>query len=167
MYNYNIELTYNIKDNDTLFRKEMLDLFQLKQYDDSINEEIDELYLKYCKNNQLVEIIELMKQQKKFTKFQLLGNTTNITYFMLLFSFDYLYLTHKCLQNLDKNNKINDENYNNLCNKIKIIILYKYNVIKCIKTHHLYCLEQRGHKVKQDLMFDKSYKIPTFSNFPH
>ena len=51
MYNYNIELTYNIKDNDTLFRKEMLDLFQLKQYDDSINEEIDELYLKYCKNN--------------------------------------------------------------------------------------------------------------------
>ena len=119
MYNYNIELTYNIKDNDTLFRKEMLDLFQLKQYDDSINKEIDELYLKYCKNNQLVEIIELMKQQKKFTKFQLLGNTTNITYFMLLFSFDYLYLTHKCLQNLDKNNKINDENYNNLCNKIK------------------------------------------------
>ena len=31
----------------------------------------------------------------------------------------------------------------------------------------LYCLEQRGHKVKQDLMFDKSYKIPTFSKFPH
>ena len=30
----------------------------------------------------------------------------------------------------------------------------------------LYCLEQRGHKVKQDLMFDKSYKIPTFSKFP-
>tara|TARA_B100000902_G_scaffold325998_1_gene320912 strand:+ start:1702 stop:2064 length:363 start_codon:yes stop_codon:yes gene_type:complete len=119
MYNYDIELTYNIKDNDTLFRKEMLDLFQLQEYDETIHKEVDNLYLKYASNNQIYDIIELMKNQKKFTKFQLLGNTDNNTYFMLLFSFDYLYLTHKCLQNLYKNNKITDENYDNICNKIK------------------------------------------------
>ena len=30
----------------------------------------------------------------------------------------------------------------------------------------MYCLEQRGHNIKQDLMFDKSYKLPTISKFP-
>mgnify|MGYP000016910948 CR=1 FL=1 len=119
MYNYDIELTYNTKDNDTLFRKEMLDLFQLQEFDETIHKKVDTLYLKYANNNQIIDIIELMKQQKKFTKFQLFGNTGNITYFMLLFSFDYLYLTHKCLQNLKNNNEITNENYDNICNKIK------------------------------------------------
>jgi len=30
----------------------------------------------------------------------------------------------------------------------------------------LYCLEQRGHKEKQALMFDKNFKVPTFSKLP-
>ena len=76
-----------------------------------------------------------MKQQKKFTKFQLLGNTGNITYFMLLFSFDYLYLTHKCLQNLKNNNEITNVKLTvNIDNYIALNMYLKNINLKILKT---------------------------------
>jgi hypothetical protein len=108
-----------MKDNDTLFRKEMLDVFDLSKFSDDINRQVEKLYNKYNKNKQIQNIIKYMKHDKKFTKFQIFGTTDDITYFIILFSFDYFYLIHKCLQNLHKNNKITNENYDNICNKIK------------------------------------------------
>ena len=34
MYNYSAKLTYHNSDNDTVYRKELLDCFYLKEYDD-------------------------------------------------------------------------------------------------------------------------------------
>ncbi len=121
MYNYDINLTYYQKDNDTVYRKEILDIFNLKQFDDSIIvKHIEQIYYKYENNTQIQNIIKNIKNNKKFKKFQLFGNgTRDVTYFLLLFSFDNFFLIHKCLQDLNKNNKITDKNYDDLCNNIK------------------------------------------------
>ena len=95
MYNYNINLTYHKKDNDTLFRKEMLDVFQLNQFSNDINKQVDLLYNKYKNNKQVQNIIKSMKKDHKFKKFQLFGNTDDATYFVILFSFDYFHLIPK------------------------------------------------------------------------
>ena len=34
MYNYSLTLTYHNKDNDDIYRKELLQAFNLKEYDD-------------------------------------------------------------------------------------------------------------------------------------
>ena len=119
MYDFNINLTYHQKDNDTLFRKEMLDVFKLKKFSNDINKQVETLYHKYKNNKQVKNIINSMKKDPKFKKFQLFGNPDDITYFIILFSFDYFYLIHKCLQDLNNNNKINENNYENLYKNVK------------------------------------------------
>ena len=37
-YNYSLDLNYKNCNNDTIFRKELLDCFDLEQYDDKIND---------------------------------------------------------------------------------------------------------------------------------
>ena len=46
MYNYSLKLTYQDKADDTIYRKELLEAFNLKEYTDEINRYIDELYNK-------------------------------------------------------------------------------------------------------------------------
>jgi len=120
MYKYDINLTYHEKDNDTIYRKEILNFFNLKQFDESIIvKHIEQTYHKFKNNTQIQNIIKNIKNNDKFKQFQLFGNTNDITYFLLLFSFDYFFLIHKCLQDLNKDNKISEKNYDNMCNNLK------------------------------------------------
>ena len=43
MYNYSLKLTYP-NENDTVYRKELLEAFHLTEYTDQINRYIDNLY---------------------------------------------------------------------------------------------------------------------------
>ena len=113
MYNYSINTTYlTLPDlqQDTVYRKELLSVFNLKSYNDiTIANMINHLYDKYKNNSQLKELLKLdinsipikLNEQTKFT---------------FLFSFETFFYTHKCLQNLNHNNIINTQNYIKLKN---------------------------------------------------
>ena len=116
MYNYSINITYLTlpdSEQDTAYRKELLSVFNLKQYNDTIiSNTIKNLYDKYKNISQLKELLKLdintipieLNEQTKFT---------------FLFSFETFFYTHKCLQNLNKYNKINNDNFLKLKNIIQ------------------------------------------------
>ena len=114
MYNYSIELTYlNNDDSDidtsTLYRKEMLDVFKLEQYNDSVViETIHNLFLKYKDNPQIKDLLKLNIQTIPF-------EVCDETKFVMLFSYEHFFYMHKCLQYLDNNKDIEQ----NILDKLK------------------------------------------------
>lgn len=113
MYNYSIELTYLNNDNDTdtstLYRKEMLNVFKLKQYNDSVViETIHNLFLKYKDNPQIKDLLKLNIQTIPF-------EMSEETKFVMLFSYEHFFYMHKCLQYLNNNKAIEV----NILNKLK------------------------------------------------
>ena len=103
MYNYSVKLTYlnHSDDNDTstLYRKELLDVFKLKKYNDSVViETIHKLFLKYKDYPQIKELLKLNIQTIPF-------EMCDETKFVMLFSYEHFFYMHKCLQYLN-----NDEN---------------------------------------------------------
>jgi hypothetical protein len=103
-YNYSLELNYKNDDNDTLFRKELLDCFNLEQYDDKINELIYNLYLEV--QSHYSEIIQQLKNNNNICSlFQLEKRDC----FKLLFSWDHLYYNHLLLKSINTNNKTDIE----------------------------------------------------------
>ena len=117
MYNTNIELTYNTIDDlsgDTIYRKELLETFNLKTYNEDIINIQDELF-------------EIIKGDNKFKELIVNGRTvleqkiplehTDKTVFSFLFSYDYFYLIHPILADYLIKNEISDNNFN-ILNKL-------------------------------------------------
>ena len=96
---------------DTIYRQEFLNIFEIDDYNDfQLNKVIHELYirLKDC-----VEIKNCMiKLAGRFMR------TDEEFGLMILFSYDYMYLTHICLCELFENGKIEE---NSLLNLHKVI----------------------------------------------
>jgi hypothetical protein len=123
MYNTQVVCTYNtpevfletdnINDDekafvrDTIYRQELLDIFCENDYnDDKLSISINELYtkVKYCE--QLTKCI--LKLAGKYM-------ATNEEFgLMLLFSYDYMYLTHICICEFIETGEISNENITNL-----------------------------------------------------
>ena len=123
MYNTQVVCTYNtpevfletdnINDDekafvrDTIYRQELLDIFYENDYnDDKLSIAINELYtkVKYCE--QLTKCI--LKLAGKYM-------ATNEEFgLMLLFSYDYMYLTHICICEFIETGEISNENITNL-----------------------------------------------------
>ena len=123
MYNTQVVCTYNtpevfletdnISDDekafvrDTIYRQELLDIFYENDYnDDKLSIAINELYtkVKYCE--QLTKCI--LKLAGKYM-------ATNEEFgLMLLFSYDYMYLTHICICEFIETGEISNENITNL-----------------------------------------------------
>ena len=128
MYNTQVVCTYNtpevfletdnINDDekafvrDTIYRQELLDILNIdyvnddNDNDEKINNEINELYkrVKYCE--QLTKC--MLKLAGKYM-------ATNEEFgLMLLFSYDYLYLTHICICEFIETGEISNENITNL-----------------------------------------------------
>ena len=98
MYNYSTKLNYRESDCDTLYRKELLECFNLKEYSDNINNEISNLYLdvkEYYKN-----IIAQIKKDKRLSIF---GQVDNEVAFTILFSWEYFYENHQLLKIIHSN----------------------------------------------------------------
>jgi len=123
MYNTKVICTYNTPEvfldtdnitnrekefiRDTIYRQEILDIFELEEYDENeLNKIIFELYdkLKNCD--------ELQRCIKKIAEKILYANS-NLG-FVLLFSYDYMYLTHICISEFIENGKISEENIKKL-----------------------------------------------------
>ena len=123
MYNTQVVCTYNTPEvflatdnitddekafvRDTIYRQELLDIFYENDYnDDKLSIAINELYtkVKYCE--QLTKC--MLKLAGKYM-------ATNEEFgLMLLFSYDYMYLTHICICEFIETGDIDNENITNL-----------------------------------------------------
>ena len=113
MYNYSAKLNYREYNNDTLYRKELLDCFNQTEYDDNISKIIDDIYNKYGeKYNNILSAL-------KDTGNVLFTSLPNPNLFMVLFSWEYWVENHLFLQSLHKG-EIDDINLREkeLLNKI-------------------------------------------------
>ena len=134
MYNTKVECTYNTPevfletDNITddektfirniIYRQEFLNILNIdyeNSYDDNeekISEAIKDLYNRVkdstCLRKCMVKVVEKhMNVGKYMTSDEELG-------MMLLFSYDYMYLTHICISEFIETGDIDDENIKNL-----------------------------------------------------
>lgn len=123
MYNTQVVCTYNTPEvfletdditddekafvRDTIYRQELLDIFyENDDNDEKINNALNELYkrIKYCE--QLTKC--MLKLAGKYM-------ATNEEFgLMLLFSYDYMYLTHICICEYLETGDIDNENITNL-----------------------------------------------------
>jgi hypothetical protein len=93
-----------------IYRQDLLNLFQLEIFNESVmNKNIDKIYNKIKHNPDIVKCVTTIGEQ--------LG-VNNDTSFMILYSFDYMYLTHKCVTEILVNGEISQETMNQLYLKI-------------------------------------------------
>jgi hypothetical protein len=128
MYNTQVVCTYNTPEvfletdnitddekafvRDTIYRQELLDILDI-EYDNDDND--NDLKI----NNALKELYKRIKYCEQLTKcmLKLAGKymTTNEEFgLMLLFSYDYMYLTHICICEYLETCDIDNENITNL-----------------------------------------------------
>ncbi len=93
MYDTTYRCTYNIAeciDQDIMYRKDMLGIFGIEEFDDkAINDSITDLYERVKDNEGLQECMK--------TCASIFFSEDPITGLMVMFSFDYMYITHQCL----------------------------------------------------------------------
>jgi len=111
MYNTKFVCTYNSSDSDselsnTLYRKDLLQIFNVNDFDFEDHEE--EIYDEMCK------IFEKIEKNEKFM--DCINKAKNIVFaddpivgFMILFSYDYLHLTHLCISEFLETNEISTD----------------------------------------------------------
>ena len=93
-----------------IYRQDLLNIFQLEIFDESvINKNIDKIYDKIKHNQDIIKCVSTIGQQH---------GVANDMSFLLLFSFDYLYLTHKCVTEILVNGEISQETISQLYLKI-------------------------------------------------
>ena len=118
MYNYSIKTTYlDLKDEeqDTQFRKELLDIFGVPEYrHKTFMTTIDTIYNKYKNNKQMINILKVAMNNCDFPI-----ELDQATSFTTMFSFHNFYLFHNALCDLERNSKINDELYNKIIKNLQ------------------------------------------------
>jgi hypothetical protein len=123
MYNTKVICTYNtpevfletddITDDDkefvrqTLYRQELLNILGIEEYDDEeINKVVHETYEKVKECCEIKECID-----KVLTHIMLSDQEIG---FMLLLSYDFLYISHICISEFLENGNISDDNIKTL-----------------------------------------------------
>jgi len=120
MYNYSIKTTYldveDTQEQDTKYRKELLDVFNLEEYDhNTIMDTVSDLYNTYKEHLQIKKIIEqVIKYENSFPV-----EVGPVTAFMLLFSFQNFYYFHTVLCDLERNGVVSTENECNIIQNIQ------------------------------------------------
>jgi len=121
MYNYSFYCTYldvssNENKQDTVYRQEILKAFQLMIYDhEKMMNIIDNLYEKFKENTQIKEILNILKENNKYSF--LFNNLKDL--FTILFSFEYFYYFHTCLAELEQSSSISDIIYDKFIKVLK------------------------------------------------
>lgn len=134
MYNTKVECTYNTPevfletDNITedekifirniIYRQELLNVLDIdfenndEENDEKINEAINGLYnrLKYCEKITKC-MAKVVEKHLNVGKYMTGGEELGL---MLLYSYDYMYLTHICICDFILNGEISDENIGKL-----------------------------------------------------
>lgn len=121
MYNYSFNCSYldnssNTTTQDTVYRQEILKAFNLLIYDHKkMMETIDKIHIKYKENQQIKEILNILRENNKYSF--LFNNSTDL--FTLLFSFEYFYYFHACIIELEQSNSISEIIYEKIINVLK------------------------------------------------
>ncbi len=115
MYNYNYNVSYShIKGDmgDTTYRKHLLGACNIDNWSDDVIKIQDNIYNKFKDNEDLKKIL---KKGKEYG-FQLPFELDDQWVMSMLFSFNCYETFHKCLKDLDNNNEISDEIFNEMTN---------------------------------------------------
>ena len=119
MYNTKVICTYNTPEvffasdkitdeekdfiRDTIYRQELLDILGMDDYNEKeMDRAIQELYEKISDNKELKECM-----LKSASHFMSIDEDFGL---MIMFAYDYMYLTHICVSELLKTGKITDNN---------------------------------------------------------
>jgi hypothetical protein len=119
MYNTKVECTYHTSEifleddniteeekcfvRDVIYRQELLDILEINEYNElEFSRSIHELYITIKDCKELKEC--MLKLAEKF-----LSRDEEIG-LMVLFAFDYMYLTHICISEFLENGKISENN---------------------------------------------------------
>ena len=118
MYNYSIKLQYKNLDedhSDTKYRKELLEVFSLKEYNEEIIKKQDTLF-QQLKD----EYTEITKCVINNDRLALIRNVSENDAFMILFSWDYFYDNHNLISAIlnNKDRKVIDKLKKKLINII-------------------------------------------------
>ena len=120
MYNTKIKCTYNTSDifldsdnitdldksfvRDAIYRQEFLNIFHIQEYNDKlINQAFYNLYEIIKQNKQFKEIFHLCACHFR--------SIDEVFCLMILFSYDYMYLTHICICEFIETGIINGTNF--------------------------------------------------------
>jgi hypothetical protein len=123
MYNTKVNCTYNTSDvfletdeisdeekeaiRDALYRQELLNILGMEEFnEESMNNAIHELYEQISSCQELKECI--MKLLGRFM------STDEELGLMILFAYDYMYLTHACISEYLETGQISEKNIQNL-----------------------------------------------------
>jgi len=102
MYDFTYKLTYNESSDDNVYRKELLDVFFLKEYNgDKINDTVNNL-IKPLIQPHFEGVFKIMNEQN-----ELPIPLDEYTCIILLLAWENFYLFHRCLGEI-KTNKITD-----------------------------------------------------------
>ena len=122
MYNTKVVCTYNtpevfletdkIRDEeknfirDAIYRQELLNILELEEYNETeIDKAFYELYEKLKQSNDIIECID-----KISCKYNVTNLHKDLIGLMLLYAFDYMFLTHICVSEFIETGKINKSN---------------------------------------------------------
>ena len=112
MYHFSYKLTYNESPDDDLYRKQLLDVFFLKEYDgDKINNTVNNIIKPLIKPH-FKEVFEYMNKKN-----ELPIPLDDYTCIILLLSWEYFYLFHRCIGEIKLNNVQNS--ITNLLSELK------------------------------------------------
>ena len=96
-----------------LYRQDILSIFELEDFDEKIlNQCIFELYEKVKENLKLQKIMIHLTEQ-------VMSNDEKMG-FLIMYSFDYLYITHKCISEFLETGDISEENLNKFAKIVNI-----------------------------------------------
>ena len=92
---------------NVLYRQDILNIFDMEEFDEKIiNDCLCELYEKVKRHDIIKQLTHLLGHQ--------FGIDDGITGLIIMYSFDYLYLTHKCVSQLLESGNILPEDLNEL-----------------------------------------------------
>ena len=92
---------------NVLYRQDILNIFDIEEFDEKIiNDCLCELYEKVKTNEVIKQLTDLLGQQ--------FGIDEGITGLIIMYSFDYLYITHKCVSQFLESGNILPEDLNEL-----------------------------------------------------
>ena len=111
LYNVNLDVTYKINNDDTLFRSQLLKAFNININDfDNLHELIEQLYLDIKTREHLFSASQFTMFNNILSKLaNIIMSTDKSVGFMVLFSYDYFQYTHMFLKDIIINKHINEE----------------------------------------------------------
>ena len=113
MYNYSMNLSYR-KASDTKYRKDLLDAFNMTEYNDDIINQMSLLYNEVKPHYK--EIITVIKPKHPLSPF---NSIEDADCFMFLFAWEYFYEMHQLLVEINKKGDKIGEKQQILMDKIR------------------------------------------------